>query len=149
MLAFSWSDLADLALAVFLFLVGAGLAYALFRLGATLGRASAFIKGTENELLPVIGKVGETIDRVNEELDKVDKMTDSAADAVESVDHAVRATSAAVSGSAKKLSGVASGIRHGFSSVKSGKDVRSAVRIAKEEAARRESEIEQQLREAD
>ena len=57
-LAFSWNDLADLALAVFLFAVGLSLAYAFVRLGGTLGRLSAFIKGTQEELLPVINKTG-------------------------------------------------------------------------------------------
>ena len=47
-------DVANYALAAFLVAVGAGLGYAFFRLGGTFGRLSSFIRGTENELLPVI-----------------------------------------------------------------------------------------------
>ena len=82
-LAFSFGDLAYAALSVFLLAVGLGLGYAFFRLGGTLGRLSAFIKGTQEELLPVIHKVGGTVDRVNGQLDKVDRVTDSAVDAAD------------------------------------------------------------------
>src|SRR5712691_11244562 len=88
--SFGWSDLAYLALAVFLVLLGLAFAYGALRLGGTLGRASSLLEGTERELLPVISKLGVTVDRVNEQLDKVDQITDSAVDAVASVDTAVR-----------------------------------------------------------
>jgi choline-glycine betaine transporter len=55
---FHWSSLGWAALAFFLVAVGFGLAYLFFRLGETLKRLSSFIRGTEAELLPVIGKVG-------------------------------------------------------------------------------------------
>ena len=95
-LAFAWSDVAYAALSVFLVVVGLALAYAFLQLGGTLGRVSAFIKGAENEILPVIAKVGGTVDRVNGQLDKVDHITDSAVDAVDHVDSAVRAVSFAI-----------------------------------------------------
>jgi hypothetical protein len=44
----------------------------------TAGQLSAFIRGAEDSLLPVIGKVGGSVDRVNGQLDKVDRITDSA-----------------------------------------------------------------------
>src|SRR2546423_985050 len=94
--AFTWGDLWRLALAVFLLAVGLATAYLLARLGGTAGRLSAFISGAEREILPVINKVGGSVDRVNSQLDKVDRMTDSAVDAVESVDTAVRTVSSAV-----------------------------------------------------
>ena len=95
-LAFEFSDLAYLALSIFLLAVGLGLGYAFVRLGGTLGRLSAFIQGTQEELLPVIHKVGGTVDRVNTQLDKVDRVTDSAVDAADSADTAVRAVSFAI-----------------------------------------------------
>ena len=88
LVAFSPSDAAYLALAVFLVAAGLGLGYALLRLGGTFGRLSAFIRGTERELLPVISKVGDSVDRVNTQLDKLEQATDSAVDAVEAVDEA-------------------------------------------------------------
>ena len=53
MLAFSAGDLAYVALAVFLVLVGLGTAYVCLRLGGTLQRLSTFIKGAQDEVLPV------------------------------------------------------------------------------------------------
>ena len=55
---FTWGDLADLALAIFLFLVGLGLAWMFLTLGGTLLRVTTFIKRTERELLPVITNAG-------------------------------------------------------------------------------------------
>jgi len=111
--AFTWGDLWRLALAVFLLAVGLGLAYLLVRLGGTAGRLSAFISGAEQEILPVINKVGGSVDRVNSQLDKVDRMTDSAVDAVESVDTAVRTVSHAVTKPVQKVSGFAAGVSYG------------------------------------
>src|SRR5881296_50949 len=128
---FHWSTLGWAALAFFLFVVGVGLAYVLFRLGETLKRLSAFIRGTERELLPVITKVGGTVDRVNGQLDKVDQMTDSAVDAVESVDTAVRAVSLAVTKPVQKVAGFAAGVSHGAAAFKTDHDWRSAVQAGK------------------
>src|SRR5204863_4638187 len=123
---FTWGDLAYLALAVFLVVVGLSLGYAFLRLGETFGRLSAFIRKTERELLPVITKVGGTVDRVNDQLDKVDQMTDSAVDAVAAVDGAVRTVSNAVSKPVQKLSGLVAGVTHGASSLRTRRDWRGA-----------------------
>src|SRR5947208_9547713 len=116
MLAFSAGDAAWFALAVFLVAVGLALAWAFVRLAATFGRLSSFIKGTERELLPVISKVGGSVDRVNAQLDKLDQATDSAVDAVESVDQAVRAVSFAVKRPVQRLAGLSAGVAHGWAS---------------------------------
>jgi hypothetical protein len=140
-LAFVWSDVAYIALSVFLL----ALAYAFVRLGGTFGRVSAFIKGTQDELLPVIGKVGGTVDRVNGQLDKVDVVTDSAVDTVDSVDTAVRAVSFAVTRPVQKLSGFAAGLTYGIADLKAHRDWRRAVAAGKEAAARREQELADEL----
>ena len=147
-LAFAWSDVAYAALSVFLVAVGLALAYAFVRLGGTLGRVSAFIKGAEDELLPVITKVGGTVDRVNSQLDKVDQMTDSAVDAVQSADSAVRTVSFAITAPVRKISGLAAGLTHGASELRARRDWRSAVAAGKDAAARRERELDEELREA-
>jgi hypothetical protein len=147
-LAFSFSDLAYLALSVFLIAVGLALAYAFLRLGGTLSRLSAFIKGTQDEILPVINKVGGSVDRVNNQLDKVDVMTDSAVDAVDSMDTAVRAVSLAITRPVQKLSGLAAGMTYGVAELKANRDWRSAVEAGKAAAARREHELAEELREA-
>ena len=147
-LAFAWSDLAYLALAVFLLAVGLALAYALVRLGGTLARLSAFIRGAQDEVLPVIGKVGGTVDRVNAQLDKVDLVTDSAVDAADSLDTAVRAVSVAVSRPVQKVSGLAAGLTYGFSELRVSRDWRAALEAGREARSRRERELGDELRAA-
>jgi hypothetical protein len=148
LLAASAGDIARYALAAFLLAVGAGMAYAFVRLGGTFARLSSFIRGTEDELLPVIHKVGESVDRVNQQLDKMDRVTDSAVDMADSADTAVRAVSLAIAKPVQKVSGLAAGIAHGFAALKSRRDVGDAVRAGKEAAARREHDLEEELRAA-
>lgn len=149
LLAASAGDLARYALAVFLLAVGLGLGYAFVRLGGTFARLSSFIRGTERELLPVIYKVGESVDKVNGQLDKVDRVTDSAVDMADSADTAVRAVSIAIARPVQKVAGLAAGLTHGIATLKARHDVGEAVQSAKEAAARRERDLEEELRAAD
>jgi uncharacterized protein YoxC len=144
-LAFAWSDLAYLALSVFLFAVGLSLAYMFLRLGGTFARLSAFIRGSQEEVLPVVGKVGVTVDQVNAQLEKVDVVTDSAVDAADSLDTAVRAVSFAITTPVKKLSGMAAAVSYGVADLRAHRDWRHAVETAKEAAARRQQELEEEL----
>lgn len=148
LLAVTAGDVAYYALAVFLVAVGLGLSYAFFRLGGTFARLSSFIKGTERELLPVIYKVGESVDKVNGQLDKADRVTDSAVDMADSADTAVRAVSMAIARPVQKISGLAAGLTHGAATLKARRDWSAAVHSAKEAAARRERDLEEELRAA-
>ena len=139
--AFTWGDLWRLALAVFLVAVGLSSAYLLVRLAGTVGRLSAFISGAEREILPVINKVGGSVDRVNGQLDKVDRITDSAVDAAASVDTAVRTVSMAVTRPVQKISGLAAAVSFGAADFKARRDWRHAVQAGKEAGARREQEL--------
>ena len=147
-LALSFGDVAYAALSLFLVAVGLALAYALVRLGGTLGSLTALIKDVQGEVVPVINKVGGSIDRVNVQLDKVDPITDSAVDAVDSADTAVRAVSVAITRPVLKVSGLAAGVGHGAADLWAHRDLRAAFRIGKEAAARREQELDEELREA-
>jgi hypothetical protein len=148
LLAASAGDIARYALAVFLLAVGLGLGYAFVRLGGTFARLSSFIYGTERELLPVIHKVGESVDMVNGQLEKVDRVTDSAVDMADSADTAVRAVSFAIVRPVQKVSGLAAGLTHGIATLKARRSVGEAVQSAKEAAARRERDLEEELRAA-
>jgi uncharacterized protein YoxC len=148
LLAASAGDIARYALAVFLLATAFGLAYAFVRLGGTFARLSSFIKGTERELLPVIHKVGESVDKVNLQLDKADRVTDSAVDMADSADTAVRAVSFAITRPVQKVSGFAAGLTHGIATLKARHNVGEAVQSAKEAAARRERDLEEELRSA-
>ncbi len=97
----------------------------------------------------MIHKVGESVDKVNGQLDKVDQVTDSAVDMADSVDTAVRAVSMAIARPVQKVSGLAAGLTHGASAFKARRDWGDAVRIGKEAAARRERDLEDELRHAD
>jgi hypothetical protein len=144
-LAFSWGDLWRLALAVFLFAVGLSLAYALVLLGATLGRLATFIRGAQDEVLPVINKVGGSVDRVNVQLDKLDQVTDSAVDAASSIDTAVRAVTLAIQRPVQKAAGLAAGVTSGVADLRAHHDWRGAVEAGREAAARRERELGEEL----
>jgi uncharacterized protein YoxC len=145
-LAFSFGDLADLALAVFLVAVGLGLAWAFLRLAVTFDRLSSLIRGTEASVLPVIEKVGGSVDRVNAQLDKLDTATDSAVDAVEAVDEAVRSVSFAVKRPVQKLAGFTTGVSHGWASFRRSRSWNGAVADARDAAARRERDLEEELK---
>lgn len=142
-------DVLDYALAVFFVASGIALAYMLVRLGGTFARLSSFIRGTEEELLPVITKAGGTVDRVNDQLDKLDVVTDSAVSMAESADTAVRAVSTAITTPVKKVSGLAAAVSHGFGAFRARHDVSEAARVAREAAAAREAELDEELRTAE
>jgi hypothetical protein len=147
-LAVNSGDVLDYALAGFFVLSGLGLAYMLVRLGGTFARLSSFVKGAERDVLPVVVKAGGTVDRVNDQLDKLDSVTDSAVAMADSADTAVRAVSTAITTPVKKVSGFAAGVSHGFSAFRSRRDAGEAVRVAKDAAARREDELDEELRTA-
>jgi uncharacterized protein YoxC len=146
LIAFTFGDLADLALAVFLVAVGLGVGWAFLRLAVTFDRLSSLIRGAEHEVLPVINKVGGSVDRVNAQLDKLDQATDSAVDAVDAVDQAVRTVSFAVKRPVQKLAGFSSGISHGWDSFRTRHNWREAVAEGKAAAARRERDLDEELR---
>jgi hypothetical protein len=146
--AMSAGEFLDYALAAFFVVTGAGLLYLFVRMGGTFARLSSFIKGAERDVLPVVVKAGGTVDRVNDQIDKLDTVTDSAVAMADSADTAVRAVSTAITTPVKKVSGFASGLSHGLSAFRSRRDPGEAVRVAKDAAARRESELDEELRTA-
>src|SRR3954451_24682511 len=142
-------DIARYALAAFLLLTGIGIAYSFYWLGASFKRVSSLITGVEREALPVVTKVGGSVDRVNAQLDKLDEVTDSAVDAAEAADTAVRAVSFAITRPVQKISGFAAGISHGASSLKARRGFGDAMADAKDAAYRREEELAEELAETE
>ena len=94
----------------------------------------------------MINKVGGSVDRVNAQLDKLDTATTSAVDAVEAVDEAVRSVSFAVKRPVQKLAGFSAGVSHGWSSLRTKRSWGDAVDEAKAAAARRERDLEDELK---
>ena len=99
-------------------------------------------------MLPVIDKVGGSVDRVNTQLDKLDTATDSAVDAVGAVDEAVRSVSFAVKRPVQKLAGFSAGASHGWASFRTKRSWADAKAEAKSAAARRERDLDEELRAA-
>lgn len=147
-LASTAGDVLDYALAFFFVAGGIALAYMLVRMGGTFARLSSFIKGSERDLLPVIVKAGGTVDRVNDQIDKLDVVTDSAVSMADSADTAVRAVSTAITAPVKKVTGLAAGVSHGVAAFRARRDVGEAMHVAKDAAAKRESELDEALRSA-
>ena len=140
MLAFSSGDAARYLLAFFLLAVGLTLGWALVKLATVFARLASLIRGAEREILPVINKVGGSVERVNSQLDKLDTVTESAVDAVAAVDQAVRTVSFGVRRPVEKLVGLSSGLSHGWATLRSRRDWRGAVQSAREASARRKAE---------
>ncbi|HSI97113.1 MAG TPA: DUF948 domain-containing protein [Gaiellaceae bacterium] len=147
-LASTSGDVLNYALAVFFLASGLGLAYMLVRMAGTFARLSSFINGTERDLLPVLVKAGGTVDRVNDQLDKLDVVTDSAVSMADSADTAVRAVSTAITAPVRKLTGLSAAVSHGLAAFRARRDVGEAARVAKEAAAKREVELDEELRAA-
>jgi hypothetical protein len=144
--AFSYSDLVDVALAFFLVLIGIGVGWAFLRLAVTFDRLSSLIRGTEREMLPVINKVGGSVDRVNAQLDKLDTATDSAVDAVVATDEAVRSVSYAVKTPVQKLVGLTAGVSYGWASLRKSRSLGTAMAEGRAAAERRERDLEEELK---
>ena len=145
---FTAIDVMWICLSVFLAVVGVTLAFLLVRLAGSASRLTALLKGLEETVPPVLEKAGGTVDRVNLQLDKVDIVTDSAVGAADAADTAVRAVSMAITKPVTKISGLAKGISHGASALWAGEDLKTSMDVAKKAAARREQEIDEELRRA-
>ena len=148
MLAATSSDWVNYALALFLVVTGALLGFALLKLAGVFGRVASFIGGAEREVMPVINKVGGSVDRVNHQLDKIDPATDSAVDTVVAVDETVRAVSYAVKRPIEKLLGYSAGFSHGFATLRHKRSWKAAKASASEAAARREQDFEDEIHQA-
>jgi hypothetical protein len=70
-------------------------------------------------------------------------------DMADSIDTAVRAVSFAIARPVQKVSGLAAGLTHGAAALKARHDWSEAVRVGKDAAARREHDLEEELRAAD
>ena len=57
----SWSDVASLALAIFLILVGVGLFYLFFRLGGLFGQLDNSVEEITDETVPILSRVQVTV----------------------------------------------------------------------------------------
>jgi hypothetical protein len=142
---FTAIDALWVCLSAFLVVVGLALSYLLLRFAASAARLTVLLRGLERSVPELVDKLGGSVDRVNLQLDKVDLVTTSAVDAADAADTAIRAVSMAIARPVQKVSGLARGVSHGTSALFAGHGVKTALEAAREAAARREVEIEEEL----
>jgi len=104
------------ALAFFLVVAAIGLVYLLVKAGKAIGSVDKMVVDLDKEMVPLLGKVGVTVDGVNEELEKVNELTGTAVGMTQKVDGATRAVESALRTPAKKAAGFTAGVQQTVSS---------------------------------
>jgi uncharacterized protein YoxC len=108
------SDVLRICLAIFLIIVGIGLAVVFLRLGQLLARLTDTIKRVTEEAIVLLSKAETTMDGVNLELARTDEIMQSAVGATKAAERAAVSASKAVAVPARKLAGLAAGAREGL-----------------------------------
>jgi hypothetical protein len=104
------------ALGVFFVLCGAGVAYALFRLGSVFRRLSSILGDANTRVIPLLTRVEATLDGVNSELSKVDQITGSVVEIVKAAEQTTTALHAAVAAPIRGIASLITGVREGIKS---------------------------------
>jgi hypothetical protein len=104
------------AAAFFFVLVAIASAYALFKLGALIGRADKTLGDVSGEAVPLMRKAGETLDGVNANLSNVDVITKDVADMTDRLDAMAGAVEGAVTTPARKAAAFSAGVQSAVSS---------------------------------
>jgi uncharacterized protein YoxC len=105
-----------IAIGAFFVLFGVGIVFALFRLGTVFKRLSSILTDANTQVIPLLTRVGSTLDGVNSELGKVDQITGSVAEIVKTAEQATTAVHSAVAKPIRKIAGMAAGVSAGVSS---------------------------------
>ncbi len=113
-----WSDVASLALAIFLVLAGLGLFYMFFRLGGLFGQLDDSVEEITDETVPILTRLQVTVDEVNAQLGHVDEIMTSAVNATKSAEQAASTVSKAVTSPARAFFGVTSSASEALRSFK-------------------------------
>ncbi len=105
-----------IALGVFFILFGAGVAFALFRLGSVLKKLANILGDANTRVIPLLTRLEATLDGVNSELDKVDQITGSLAGMVKAAEQTTTAIHTAVTAPIRGVSGLLTGARNSIKS---------------------------------
>ncbi|MCX8032843.1 MAG: hypothetical protein N3B14_05585 [Thermoleophilia bacterium] len=103
-----------IAVGVFFVLFGVGLAYVLFRLGGVFKRVSSLLADANTQVIPLLTRLGETLDGVKAELDRVEQVTGSVAEIAKVAEESVTAVKSAISRPVRRVAGLAAGISEGL-----------------------------------
>jgi hypothetical protein len=105
-----------IAIGAFFVLFGVGIAFALFRLATVFKRLSGILTDANTQVIPLLTRVGATLDGVNAELGKVDQITGSVAEIVKTAEQTTTALHSAVAKPIRKVAGIAAGVSAGLTS---------------------------------
>jgi uncharacterized protein YoxC len=103
------SAIMKIAIGLFFVLFGVGIAFALFRLATVFKRLSSILTNAGTQVIPLLTRVGSTLDGVNSELGKVDQITGSVAEIVKTAEQTTTALHNAVAKPIQKIAGLVSG----------------------------------------
>jgi uncharacterized protein YoxC len=104
------------ALAFFLVVVAIGLVYLLVKAGKVLGSLKKMVIDLDTEMVPLLEKLGTTVDEVNQELDKVNEITGSVVGITQRIDSTTQSVGSALSKPAKKAAAFTAGAQQAVSS---------------------------------
>lgn len=114
--AISASEVLQYAAAFFFVVFAVASAYALVKLGNTLGRAERVLDDVDTNAVPLLQKAGTTLDEVNANLGNVDQITKDVANITDRLDNVAGAVEGAVSGPARKAAAFSAGVQSAVSS---------------------------------
>jgi uncharacterized protein YoxC len=105
-----------IALGIFFVLFGAGVAFALFRLGSVFKRLASILADANTKVIPLLTRLETTLDEVNSELAKVDQITGSVAEIVRAAEQTTTAIHTAVAAPIRKIASLITGGRESIKS---------------------------------
>ena len=114
--AMSASEVLQYAAAFFFVVFAVAAAYALVKLGNTLGRAEKVLDDVDANAMPLLQKAGTTLDGVNANLGNVDQITKDVANITDRLDNVAGAVEGAVSKPARKAAAFSAGVQSAVSS---------------------------------
>ena len=115
-LALTSSEVLRYAAAFFFVLVAIAAAYALIKAAKTMERVDTVLADVDQEVVPLMKKVGVTLDGVNANLGNVDGITKDVADITDKIDSMANVIEGAVSRPARKAASFSAGVQTAVSS---------------------------------
>lgn len=112
-----WTAILEAALSFFLVVTALALAYVLLRMGGTFTRLNVFLKGLDEEVIPLLTKLQVTLEEVNDQLKTVDGMMDTLSDVTHRVDTTAKTMQSVITNPVKKAAGLSAGVSEAISSL--------------------------------
>ncbi|MHB0866148.1 MAG: hypothetical protein ACYC6B_02455 [Thermoleophilia bacterium] len=112
-----WTAILEAALSFFLVVTALALAYVLLKMGGTFSRLNIFLKGLDEEIIPLLSKLQVTMEEINSQLGKADDMMGTLVGVTDRVDATSKALQSAIVSPVKKAAGLSAGVSEAISSM--------------------------------